>query len=236
MALDFLVMDYGDFYGTRRADNDQGFIDTGTFSPQSYAVGLSFSQKVSDRFSYGVKIKYAKQDLGSAWIGLEGTDVDDPALVIGQKNYNQGEFALDVGAIYDFFDHKIRFGAAIQNISREVKYEEDKFPLPFAASFSLMLDPISLIMQSEEPSDLTIGFESRHPRDFKEKYKFGAEYNLLDLLLIRAGYLGNYDERGLTLGLGVYKEYFGANLRLDYAFQDFGIFSSVHIFSFGVTY
>ncbi len=61
-------MDYGDFYGTRRANNDQGFEETGVFSPASYAVGLAYSRKVSDRFSFGVHVKYAGQDLGSAWI------------------------------------------------------------------------------------------------------------------------------------------------------------------------
>ena len=235
-ALDFLIMDYGDFYGTRRENNDQGFIDTETFSPASYAIGLSFSQRVTDRFSYGVRVKYARQDLGDAWIGITGTDVDDPNLQISTKSYAQGEPAIDIGAIYDFFFHNIRFGAAIQNFSREIKYEDEKFPLPFAVSFSLTVDPLSFWLAEQKDYTFFLGLETRHARDFREKFKLGAEFQYQNFLILRSGYMGNYDERGLTLGVGFQHNYFNSKFRFDYAYQDFGVFSSVHIFSFGVTY
>lgn len=236
LALDLITMDYGDFYGTRRANNEQGFEDTGTFSPNAWALGLTFSQKVSDRFSYGVHLKYARQDLGDAWIATAGKDVNDPGLAIAQRSYAQGEAALDIGAIYDFLYHGVRFGAVIQNISREVRYEEEKFPLPFAVSFSLTVDPWSVFRPEDKNNSLVIGFESRHPRDFKEKIKVGAEYQTRKLFRLRAGYTDNYDERGLTAGLGVNTSMSNTDFRLDYAYQDFGIFGGVHLFSFGVTY
>lgn len=236
IGLDVLMMNYGDFYGTRRANNDQGFVDTGTFSPQAYAIGLSFSQKVSDRFSYGVRIKYARQDLGSAWIGVAGIDVDDPALEIEEKSYALAEPSVDIGAIYDFLYHKIRFGAVIQNFSREIKYEDEKFPLPFAVSFGITVDPLSFFSPFEDGSPFLLGFETRHPRDFKEKFKVGAEYVYDNMLIIRSGYMGNYDERGLTMGFGFTRSYMNSKFRLDYAYEDFGIFDAAHTFSFGVTY
>jgi len=232
-ALDLIVMDYGDFYGTRRADNEQGFEETGVFSPASYAVGLSYSRKVSDRFSFGVHVKYASQDLGSAWVGATGSDVGDPDLTMAQKDYQLGQMALDVGAVYDFLYSGLRFGATIQNVSREIKYEEEKFPLPFAAGFSLAMAPLQLFSVDHPEGDLQVGFETRHPRDFKEKYKFGAEYLYRDLIVFRTGYMMNYDEQGLTFGLGVRQSFLNTFMRLDYAFQDFGIFGIVHTFSFG---
>jgi len=236
VAIDALFMDYGDFYGTRRADNEQGFVETGTFSPQSFAIGFSYGQRVTNRFSYGVRIKLANQDLNNAWIATEGDDVDDPALSIEQKAYQLTEPAIDIGAIYDFLFQRIRFGAAIQNFSREIKFEDEKFPLPFAVSFSLTLDPLAFLNQFKDGSPLIIGFETRHPRDFKEKFKFGAEYYLKDMLILRSGYMGNYDERGLTFGFGFYQNLQNSRLRIDYAFQDFGVFNSVHTFSFGISY
>jgi len=235
LALDALMMEYGTFYGTRRANNEQGFEDTGTFSPNAYALGLSFSQRVSDRFAYGVRLKFAKQDLGNAWVGLTGKDVDDPALTIAEKSYALDEFAFDVGAIYDFMFHHIRFGAAIQNVSREIKYEDEKFPLPFAACFSATVDPLSFFMNNSD-NPLILGFETRHPRDFEEKYQVGLEYFYQKLFILRSGYMGNYDERGLTAGLGFRQKLSGHELRIDYAFQNFGVFNSVHTFSFGMTY
>lgn len=235
-ALDLLVMDYGEFYGTRRADTDQGFIETGTFSPTAYAVGVSYGRKMTNRFSFGVRVKYAREDLGSAWIGTAGVDVDDPALEIGEKAYALGELALDVGAVYDFLFRSIRFGAVIQNVSREIKYEDEEFPLPFAAGFSLCVDPIALVRHDNESSPLLFGFETRHPRDFREKYKFGLEYSYLDLVMIRSGYMAHYDERGFTFGLGIRRMVANAGLRMDYGFQDFGLFGGVHTLSFGVAY
>lgn len=235
-AVDFLIMDYGDFYGTRRENNDQGFIDTETFSPASYAIGLSFSQRITDRFSYGVRVKYAHQDLGDAWIAIAGKDVDDPNLAIGTKSYAHGEPAIDIGAIYDFLVHQIRFGAAIQNFSREIKYEDEKFPLPFAIAFSLTVDPLSFWLAEQKDYSFFIGLETRHARDFREKFKIGAEFQYQNFLILRSGYMGNYDERGLTLGVGFQHNYFNSKFRFDYAYQDFGVFNAVHILSFGVTH
>jgi len=234
-GLSFMSVDYGELQGTMRADNDQGFIDTGTFSPQANAFGLTVSQRVSDRFSYGVNIKSAFQDLGDAAIATAGTDVDDPAFEFKEKNYSKRVAAFDVGAIYDFLAYGFRFGAAMQNVSKEIKYEEEKFPLPYAVSFSLAFSPLSFLDTALNPNALTVGIETRHPRDFKERVKFGAEYSFQDLAIFRLGYMGNYDERGLTFGLGLRQEYFNSQLRIDYAYQDFGIFNAVHVITFGVT-
>jgi len=234
VAVDALVMDYGEFYGTRRSSADAGYDETGTFTPQSYAIGLSFSQRVSDRFSYGVHLKYAHQDLGSAWIGTAGTDVDDPALIMDTKHYAHSEPAIDIGAVYDFLSHGIRFGAVIQNFSREIKYEQEKFPLPFAVSFSLMADPFSFFPSIDKKHAMMVGFESRHPRDFKEKIKFGAEYTYFERYILRLGYMTQYDERGLCFGLGVCLPETKNRYRFDYAFENFGILGAVHILTFGV--
>jgi hypothetical protein len=235
IGVDMISMDYGEFTGTRRAANEQGYIKTGNFSPSAYAVGLSFAQKVSDRFSYGVKLKYAYQDLGEAYVADSGTDVDDSLLVISKEKYHMGEPAFDIGATYDFLSHGIRFGAAMTNISREIKYEREsaKFPLPFAVSFSLGVALLTFTDIDSESHNLFVGFESVHPRDFKEKMKFGAEYTYANLFIIRTGYMHNYDERGLTFGLGVRHRLQEMKFRMDYAYQDFGIFNGVHTISVG---
>jgi len=235
VAIDFMGMDYGEFYGTRRAANDLGYIDVGTFQPSAFAVGMTYSQKVSDRFSYGVRLKYAYQDLGTALIGTEGTDVDDSTLVIESKDYAHGEPAIDIGTTYDFLSHGIRFGAVVRNFSREIKYERYKFPMPFAVGFSMVFRPLTFFNIEPQQHDLEIGFETEHPRDFKEKVKFGAEYCYHELLIVRTGYMCNYDERGLTFGMGVCKEINLVKLRLNYAYQDFGIFNNVHTLSLGLT-
>ncbi|HEY9186903.1 MAG TPA: PorV/PorQ family protein [Ignavibacteria bacterium] len=235
ISINGIMMDYGDFYGTRRADNESGYIETGTFSPKALALGLAFSQKVSSNFSYGVNVKYVYQDLGDVWVG-SGTSLNDPSLQLLTKNYSLGDFAVDIGALYDFNYHGIMFGASLQNVSRELKYEDQKFPMPFAVSFGLTVDPISFLIPDLKDHSFKFIIESRHPRDFKEKIKYGLEYKFMDLFTVRTGYMSNLDERGFTAGIGVNQNLFDTNLKVDYAYENFGIFGAVHFFSIGVRY
>lgn len=235
MGFSLLVMDYGTFYGTRRADNDGGYVETGTFSPTAFAIGAAFSQKVSDRFSYGVHLKYVRQDLGNAWVAPTGSNIADPNLSISERNYAQNALAADVGAFYDFQYNGIKFGATLQNISREVRYESEPFPLPFAVSFGATIEPLRFFDQ-EHHNTLILSFESRHPRDFNEKLKLGGEYHLLDTFIARVGYATNYDERGLMAGLGIHYKIAEFPVRADYAYQAFGLFGAVHHLSIGVSY
>ncbi len=232
VGISFMTMDYGDFYGTRRAE--QGYIETGVFSPSAFTIGLAFSQKVTDRFSYGVHIKYIYQNLGDAWVSsLDG--------VLSQKKYESSKInslplAADIGAYYDFLYNGIRFAAVLQNISREFRYENTDFPLPFAVSFGVTVEPLNFFFEESKEHHFLLAFESRHPRDFGEKTKFGAEYQYMDMFTARIGYQNNYDERGMTYGAGFKYEVSNVPLRVDYAYEPFGIFGGKHYLSLGVSY
>ncbi len=229
VGFSLLAMDYGTFYSTVRL-GEQGYIDMGTFSPTSFAFGTAFSQKISDRFSYGVHLKYARQNLGDAYVIPRGDSV------LSKREYELGVFALDVGAYYDFNYSGIKFGAVIQNISGELRYEREQFPLPFAVSFGLSINPLEMFYKKDPMHNLTLSFESRHPRDFGEKLKFGAEYQFSDFFIARVGYLSNYDERNWTAGVGFRQQLSDFPIRIDYAFQPFGILGDIHFISLGVGY
>jgi len=236
MAIDITYMDYGVFNGTQRADNEQGFIETGAFTPTAYAAGVSYAQRVSDRFSYGVRLKYAYQNLGPVTIGTEGADVDDTLLVTDVVENKHGEPAIDIGATYDFNDSGIRFGAVIQNVSREVTYVREAFPLPFAVSFSLHADVLKLMDKESQQHGLVVGIESTHPRDYKEKLKIGCQYTYLKAFIVRAGYRLNYDQRGFTFGVGFRQKIGGMKLRIDYALESYGVFKAVNTFTVGTSF
>ncbi|MEW6510834.1 MAG: PorV/PorQ family protein [Bacteroidota bacterium] len=236
LGVSLLFMDYGTFYGTRRADNAEGYVETGTFSPKAYALGLAFSQQVSDRFSYGVQVKMVQQDLGSAWVAPTGSSITDPSLAISKVDYSKGDVAFDVGAFYDFHYMGIRFGASLLNLSRDIKYENEAFPMPFVVSFGATLEPLQAFMDGDAAHDLVLAFETRHPRDFNETVQFGGEYTVMGVVVARAGYMLNYDERGLTAGLGVRYDWDGVPLRADYAYEAFGVFGGVHHFTLGVKF
>lgn len=236
VGVSLMFMDYGTFYGTRRDPNADGYVETGTFSPNAYALGFAFSQKVTDRFSYGVQIKYVSQDLGSAYVAPYGLDVNAALNAMSPKAYQKGVWAGDVGAYYDFQFKGITFGACIQNLSADVKYEEEAFPLPFTVNFGATIEPMQFFIDGADARALVLTFETRHPRDFSEKVQFGAEYTIMGVFIPRVGYMMNYDERGLTAGIGLHYDWGGVPLRADYAYEAFGIFGAVSHFTIGVSY
>jgi len=235
VGVSLLAMDYGTFYATVRAANEEGYVETGTFSPSAIAVGGAFSHRVSERFSYGVHLKYARQDLGEAWVATAGTSLSDSNLALAQTKYDLDVLALDVGAYYDFLYNGIRFGAMVQNISRELTYESQQFPLPFAVVFGVAIEPLRFF-DADTAHSLVVCIESRHPRDFGEKVEVGLEYYYLGILALRTGYRTNYDERGWTAGLGVRYAFGGVPWRIDYAYEPFGILGTRHFISVGVGY
>ena len=235
-GVSLMFMDYGTFYGTRRDPNPDGYVETGTFSPNAYTLGFAFSQQVTDRFSYGVQVKYVSQDLGSAYVAANGLDISTAILSMSQQPYKKGAWAGDVGAYYDFQYMGITFGACIQNLSADVKYENEAFPLPFTVNFGATIQPMLLFMEGDDARDLVLSFETRHPRDFDEKVQFGAEYTVMGVFVPRLGYMLNYDERGFTAGVGFRYDWGGTPLRADYAYEAYGIFGAVHHFTIGIAY
>lgn len=236
IGFSLLAMDYGTFYQTVRADNEFGYIETGTFSPVGISGGISFAQRISNNFSYGVHAKYVYQNLGEAWISTQGESLGDSSLVLEKKEYTQGTIALDIGAYYDFNYNGIKFGAVLQNISKELRYEQQNFPLPFSVSFGASVEPLLFVMNKMEEHSFVLSFESKHPRDFGEKLKIGGEYSFANLLFLRGGYSTNYDERKWSAGIGVNYTISSFPLRLNYAIQPYGIFGNVHFISVGIGY
>jgi len=235
-GVSLLAMDYGTFYGTRRADNSDGYVETGEFSPKAISVGLAFSQQINDRFSYGVHIKYVSQNLGDAWVSTSGSTLDDPNLAIGTKKYKTDGLAADVGAYYDFKYKGLIFAASLQNFSREFKYEGEEFPLPFAINFGLAMEPLSFFMDLPKEHKFVLDLESKHPRDYGQKFKIGGEYTFMNTFIARAGYMTGYDERGLTAGIGINYNVSDVPIRVDYAYLPFGVFGGVHNLSLRISY
>jgi hypothetical protein len=237
-AFDFAVItvsgsmvDYGELVTTVRSGNSEGYEETGNFSPSAYTFGLGFAQKVTDRFSYGVNVKYVKQDLGSAWISEDPIDENSGRIM---KAYSLDAFAIDIGTYYDFQYKGITFAATLSNVSQEKKYESEEFPLPFSVNFGATVSPMQFMMADRGEHDLIFMFESHHPRDFGERVKFGVEYDYSKIVYIRGGYITNLDERRFSAGLGFRQTLSGINFRIDYAFQDSGIFGNLNYFTVGM--
>lgn len=237
-TLSGTIADYGDLIQTARTAGEEGYIETGTFSPTAFAVGVGFAQKVSDRFSYGVNLKIVRQNLGDAWVSVspDSIPLSSPNYKRELKNYSMTVPAIDIGTYYDFKYKGITFAATLSNISEEVKYEKEEFPLPFSVNFGATIAPLQFFFEDLKEHSMVLSFESCHPRDFGEKMKYALEYDYVKTIYFRTGYITNVDERGFSAGVGFRKNIANTNFRIDYAYQHAGIFGSLHYFTVGIGY
>jgi len=205
---------------------------TGDFySASSWAVQFSYARDLTAQFSFGASFK-----------------------VIGEKIYREKALGLgfDFGTMLYTGFRSLRLAMNISNMGPEMQFDgpdldveyEDDSSNPNQDPFNsrLKTDPYDLpllfriglaydFMFSEE-SRLMFSMEVRHPNDNLQQGGLGAEFAWKDRYFLRGGYKINYEEEGLGLGGGFITGLTeSTDLELDYAWSDFGRFSSVHRFS-----
>lgn len=225
-GLSFVSVNYGDFIGTVRADNEQGyeeFSDIGLAnpSPTAFAVGLGYARALTDRFSVGGHIRYAKQDL------------DDAIQSRREGGYNTVEnsmstYTFDLGVLYRTGFRSLTFAMDVRNFSRELQYVEENFELPLTFRIGVAMDLLDLSSMDPNVHSLRVGIDAERPRDFAENLKIGGEYVFMNTLALRAGYTFPTDEQGVSLGAGLQQNFSGIGFGADYAYTTFGVFDAVH--------
>lgn len=223
IGFSVVAVDYGTFQETIRANNDQGFLDLGTFSPTAMSVGAGYARSLTDRFAIGAHVKYAVQDLGSNVVEIGENDT------MTRQDNREGVVAFDFGMLYKTGFRSLNFAVSARNFSQEIKYEEESFQLPLTLQIGLSMDMMDLMAAGSGGShSLVVSVDAENPRDFSEQINLGAEYQFLGTFAVRAGYIFPTDEQGINLGAGFRQELGGIGIGADYAYTDFGIFSEVH--------
>jgi len=224
VGASFSAVDWGTLNGTMRSNNDQGYEETGTFSPTDFAIGLAYGRQLSSQFAVGGHLKYMHEELGSTF---EGT-MDKP------KEYNakMSLIAFDFGTIYSTGYKSLKIGMVLQNFSQEAKYRSEQFPLPLTFKFGLAMNVLDFWLQEGGEHRLNLAVDAVHPRDYSERLHFGMEYGFKEMVFLRGGYKTNYDEESLSFGGGFLYGFSSFQLGIDYAYLHFDNFDAVQMFSF----
>ena len=223
-GVSVLASDYGDnIIGTRIAETEKGFVETGELDVGAYAVGLSYAKALTNKFSIGGQIKFAAQHLGESMLS-ESETVDNKVSGV----------AYDFGTIFYPGFESFRFGMSIRNFSPEFKYAQEAFQLPLTFYIGFAMDVLDLM--GEHENSLLIAIDAIHPRDYTERIHVGGEYLLMNMIALRAGYKFNYDEESLTAGVGFQTDISGLAIKVGYAYSDFGAFDPVNRLSFGISF
>jgi hypothetical protein len=210
------------------------------FGAGDLAAGISYARMLTDRFAIGFTAKYIRQHI---W------------------DMSASSVALDFGTLFTTGFHGMTLGMSISNFGNKMRYEgkntqifydfdptefgdNDKLPANLQTDkWSLPLlfrVGIAMPVWNNDTNRLMFAVDAIHPNDDTENLNLGAEYAFNKRVFLRGGFkaLGSKDsEEGLTLGAGFDSSPIGAtNLRVDYAWADWGRLNAVHRFSLAILF
>ncbi|GAB4128628.1 MAG: hypothetical protein Fur0015_02410 [Ignavibacteriales bacterium] len=196
-ALSMILFDYGDMPRTIIAEGQKVYQVLGNFSATSSAFGISYSKMLTDRFSFGMTVKYVNEKI----------DV-----------YSANNILFDGGVIYFTGLGSLRIAASIQNFGVDTKFINDKFRMP-----AILRMGIAAEVLGDKNSDyiLTLTTEANHASDAEERLSVGSEFGWRNMFFIRGGYKFFYDEETYSFGAGI-KTNGSIPVAVDFAFSDYG--------------
>ena len=199
------------------------------FTFQDRFLGVTYGAKMTDRFSFGLTLKYVSEDLAG---------------------YGMNALLVDMGTFYWTGFRSLRFCASLSNFGKTVgpngSYEKrildqnsgseiseltsfEKFSPPTQFRVGAAIDPIESKQQK-----LTCSVQLNHPVDNAEYIVTGLEYSYAKIMFLRIGHKFNKQEEDFTFGLGIIVPVGPLNLSVDYGYANFDHLSDPKRFSIGL--
>ncbi len=187
-----------------------------SFHPFTYLIGLTYASQITDKFSTGLSVKYARESLYDGQTIRAVSSSGDTSTV---NTWGDG-LIFDFGLNYNTGFHTIRLAAAMQNFGANVRYASETSPVPMALRVGIAADLIgnNALLLSSEGSRLGVAFDLFQPNDYAQQAHVGIEYVFGGFVALRAGYKFNYDADGFTAGLGFQQSLADAKFSFDYSY------------------
>lgn len=243
-ALAYNVEDYGVFALSMIVFSTNGIEVTteeepnGTgrfYDAQDLALGLSFSRYLTDKFSFGVTVKYVSQKI---W------------------NESADGFAFDIGTQYQLDFQNLTIAMSMSNFGSDMQFDgpdldiqflkDDNYPLSRLTPARLQTSSYPLPLNFQVGIGFDIfqgefvkvrgGIDAVHPNDNSERLNFGTEVSFFDRLYLRGGYKYNYSDEDFTFGAGASVPFASTLVKFDYAYSVYDILPSVHRISLDINF
>ena len=209
-----------------------------TFTASDLALGVSYAQRLTDKFSVGGNVKYIEERLA-----------DEKAVGV----------AFDVGTFYETGWKNIVIAMSITNFGPDMNFVNSPFPIPMNFKFGGSIRALKT-----DQHQLIVAVEGSHPNDNLEQFNIGVEWGFMELAFLRAGKKINGAKRyswdeyqidnkkdpfieypiinedgaistdGLCLGAGVRIKLPTLDLRIDYAFTNVSKLGSMSFCTLGI--
>lgn len=217
IGVDLRFFDAGDIEETTLAEQD----GTGRFiSVNSFEVGAAYGRRLTDRFSFGVKLKLVQEKLANVSAGAVGVDIG----AVFQTNLLRDArlaFALtNFGSKLRFEGRDLRVVFPVpdnpEGKSVPAQLQTGRWELPLGFRLGVSSD----VIQSDQVG-LRLNYSVFDSRDFGPRHLLGTEVLLLDILSLRGGYELSPGRNRFAAGAGISLDVFeGTPIRADYAFME----------------
>lgn len=228
-------------YGEEDVTTVQSPDGTGErWSAQDIAIAVSYSRRLTDRFSLGGSVKYVGQtvwnetastvafDLGLLFV----TGLYDMRLGMSFSNFG-GDLTLDGRDLLQRVDIDPQNSGSNKTLVGKLK--TDPWPLPLFFRVGIAMDIIT-----NDRMKLTLAADAVRPNDNVEFINVGGELTWSNLISVRGGYRSLFkedSEQGLSLGAGVRYQVEGvATMEMHYAYTQFGLFGNLNALGLAVTF
>ncbi len=195
-----------------------------SFDAGSMAFGLTYARMLTDRFSFGLTVKWVHE---------------------GLADFSGETVALDLGTIYNTGFRDIKIGMAFVNMGSGYTLIENGKESPMPVMFK-----VGGAMPLMNTTDHRVlgALEFNHPPDGAERLNAGGEYIYQKYapnfeVALRGGYRFNRDEESLTAGFGIRFPFVRIGLinkasiwSIDYAYSEMGLLESSHKISLSAQY
>jgi opacity protein-like surface antigen len=236
VGLSVTQLDYGEDEVTTVANPD----GTGQYwSAKDLAVAVSYSRRLTDRFSIGGSAKYVNQTIYHETASNVTFDVGllyatgFSGLRIGMSLSN---FGGDLTLSGQDLINKVNIDPAVTGGNKNlVGYlKTDPWPMPLFFRVGVSLEAVK-----SEQFVLTLAGDALRPNDNDMSGNFGAELGFEDTFFLRGGYKSLFahepaldktdQQEGLALGAGLRYNVEGvASVEVNYAWSKFGVFGNLN--------
>jgi len=217
-----------------------------TWSAADLAVSLSYSRRLTDKFSIGGTVKYINQrvynetastvafDAGLLYV----TDLNGLRIGMSMSNFG-GDMTLSGRDLLNRVDTDPNNAGSNKTLVAYLK--TDAWPLPLLFRVGASMDVVK-----NDDIIATVAVDALRPNDDFESINMGAEVGWWNTLFIRGGYQSIFKggqaplsndkgQEGLTLGAGLRYHFEGfAALSFNYAFQKFGVFGNLNTIALSI--
>ena len=224
-GLNFTSLSMPEMSVTRYGEDKTGE----TFRAGSYAIGLTFAGKLTDRFSIGFNGKFIKEFISKSFSSTYALDVGTlfntvygPILGMSISNFGP---KMQIGGV----DLLTKTDDESNNPDINANLSTESFNLPLTLRFGIS-DVLSL-----KKLLILWSIDAVSPTDNSEYVNIGLEMTLFNKIFFRTGTKGLFlkdREELFTIGGGLNIDLFSANnIQIDYAYEVMKFLNDIHKFS-----